>query len=87
MPEEAQAGEGGNEGSMIEWRCHNDHLLGFVLSSGRVARLLLVDPHLIDMQPLAIVTGAAEVRCLICGDYRTWHLGDDLRQALKGTVV
>ncbi len=71
---------------MIEWRCRNDHLLGLVLGSGHIARLLLVDPHAPN-QPLAIVTGGAEVHCLICGDYRTWHLGHDLRWELKGTLV
>ncbi len=72
---------------MIEWRCRNDHILGFVLNSGCVTRLLLIDPHMVNMQPLAIVTGGAEVRCMICGDYRTWALGGDLRRELKGTVV
>lgn len=54
---------------MIEWRCKNDHVLGWVLF-GKTSRLMLLND---TGEIIAIISGKASVRCPVCCEIRIWR--------------
>ncbi len=65
---------------MTPWRCRGGHVLGRVFKNGSKGRRLLlyrqaVDERveeMVDVDVIAVVVWAVDVRCSICGRCRTW---------------
>lgn len=67
------------------WRCKNGHVLGRVQRNGSGIRQLMLyreaDPEEIDV--IAVIEGyVADVRCSLCGSFRTWVPGQEAMDRL-----
>jgi hypothetical protein len=70
-----------------DFKCDNGHVLGIVHKSGRGLRSLLLYRYAInygadqgiipDVDVLAIVDSAIEIRCSVCESKRAWVPGED----------
>ena len=69
------------------WKCTHDHVLGVVRSEKadhyRITRLLLfrqaIDENtstLQDVDVIAVIESATDVRCSVCDATRTWWMGE-----------
>lgn len=85
-----------------EWKCPRGHVLGLIKRAKttinahdyHVTRLLLfrqaVDrdaaiPESVDV--CAVIEGTThDIRCSVCGDVRSWFIGEDALQTLIGKV-
>ncbi|HPS41355.1 MAG TPA: hypothetical protein PK040_02040 [Anaerolineaceae bacterium] len=64
------------------WRCGKGHALGVVRRNGRGVEQLLLYRHAIaggsseQVDVMAVVEGSVmDIRCDICGEMRTWAIG------------
>lgn len=83
------------------WKCEHGHVLGQVVRNGRgIRRLLLyreaigeqsfeqLDEELPEVDVIAMIEGyAADVRCSICGNVRTWVPGQEAIDRLVEMAV
>jgi len=74
------------------WRCENGHILGQVFRDSNGIRKMLLYRDAIDelgemaqVDVMAVVEGhVLDVRCSICGAFRTWVPGEEsLRQLIE----
>lgn len=75
------------------WRCPQGHGLGVVKRNGRGIYQLLLYRHAIEavgelgqVDVMAVVEGSVmDIRCDICGEMRTWVIGQEaLERLLEG---
>lgn len=65
---------------IFEWKCKNGHALGIVRETGAHRKQLILYRQAIDAQKqkpenvdvIAVVESAIDIRCSICGALRTW---------------
>lgn len=75
---------------MKQWRCKNDHILGFIRWNGddlsqlmilrKAIRYEIDDPEQVDL--LGPLNGSMPVRCSICDDVKPWRISVDNLVAL-----
>lgn len=75
------------------WKCANGHVLGLARQDGSTVQHLLLYREAMDMAPgadqvdvdvIAVISSATNIRCSVCGDIRTWYLDPEyLRRLLK----
>ncbi len=71
-----------DEEKMKQWRCKNNHILGFIRWNGSGLPQLMVlrealdmdveHPH--DVDSLGPLDGRMPIRCSICDDVRIWQI-------------
>ena len=72
------------------WRCPKGHALGVVRRNGRGLNQLLLYRHAVQMDGnpaqvdvMAVVEGSVmDIRCDICGEMRTWVIGEEAMDKL-----
>lgn len=71
------------------WRCGKGHALGVVRRNGRGVEQLLLYRHAIaggsseQVDVMAVVEGSVmDIRCDICGEMRTWAIGQAAMERL-----
>ena len=75
------------------WRCPNGHALGVVKRNGKGLHQLLLYRHAVQMDGnpaqvdvMAVVEGSVmDIRCEICGEMRTWVIGQEAMDKLLAT--
>lgn len=80
------------EQNVSDWKCKNGHVMGVVQRMGdKSSRLLLyrnaldmgqVSPRQVDV--IAVVDAAADIRCDVCGYMRTWSPSQEAFEKLMG---
>lgn len=78
---------------LAQWKCPNGHVLGQVMRNGNGVRVLLLYRFAIDLgtacraptgtDTMAVIEGyAADIRCSICEEIRTWVPGEEALRRL-----
>ena len=70
-----------------EWVCENGHVLGMAGRDGRGVSVLLLYREAVSDgngvgEVMAVVEGATDVRCSICGRTRSWFMDGKLVKRL-----
>lgn len=79
-----------NEQRISDWRCQKGHVMGVVQKMGDKSARLLLYRHALDMgqasprevDVIAVVDAAADIRCDVCGAMRTWSPSQDAFEKL-----
>ena len=78
------------------WCCPKGHALGVVKKNGRGLNQLLLYRHAVNdegerlrqVDIMAVVEGSVmDIRCDICMDMRTWHMGQDALDRLLARIA
>jgi hypothetical protein len=83
-----------DEKKMKQWRCRNNHILGFINWNGNDLPQLMVlrealdmdveNPH--DVDTLGPLDGQMPIRCSICDDVQVWQISIDTMLTLFLTL-